>query len=122
MDERLKKIADNYGYSNQSRQLLQEMAELQVEVTAEKPDIGNIAEELADVMNMCKQIAYLLGVETAVEQIAELKAIRQIGRMERENREKELEELKETRRILEEWQKAMGIEEIRERMEKKGGK
>ncbi len=84
MDERLRKIADYYGYDNQSRQLIEEMAELTQAINKyyrkragkelvpependrelySSPEWSHITEEIADVYIMLEQIRYLLRVD-----------------------------------------------------------
>ena len=96
--ERLKTIADHYGYEEQSRQLIEEMAELMVAINkyarADKSDVvtakeyldiahlkTNIIEEIADVEVMLEQIIYLLDCKAAVQEIKELKIKRQLKRI-----------------------------------------
>lgn len=82
MDERLRKIADHYGYDNQSRQLIEEMAELTQAINKyyrkragkelvpendrelySSSEWSHITEEIADVYIMLEQIRYLLRVD-----------------------------------------------------------
>lgn len=98
-NEAIKKIADTYGYDAQSRQLIEEMAELMVAVNKyhralELYDIeyesafldirkDDIAEEIADVTIMLEQIKYLLNVsDTDINEIIEQKLNRQLERIE----------------------------------------
>ena len=97
-------IADYYGYEPQSRQLIEEMAELTValnkfwrctgrmESITGKPtsqffyaeeltEKENIIEEIADVEVMLAQIKYLLFCEDKVEEIKRKKINRQLQRM-----------------------------------------
>ena len=95
-------IATHYGYSSQSRQLIEEMAELMVAINkydrADKSDVitareclniehlqENIYEEIADVEIMVEQIKYLLRCNEEVDQIKERKIKRQLDRISREN-------------------------------------
>lgn len=97
MDERIKKIAEHYGYEPQSRQLIEEMAELTVAINKywrfrEKAKtmedlkestflVDNIAEEIADVEIMLEQIKNLTGLGLKVESIKEYKLTRQMMRI-----------------------------------------
>ena len=98
-NEAIKKIAKNYGYDAQSRQLIEEMAELTVALNkyyrvsiltpervnfAERIELGNIKEEIADVTIMIEQIKYLLQISgTDINQIIEQKLNRQLERIEK---------------------------------------
>lgn len=99
--EAIKKIADTYGFSEQSRQLSEECAELIVAVNKYHREIKKpshtpsdctdkqylslqIMEEIADVTIMIEQIKYLLQIsETDIEQIIEQKLNRQLERIEK---------------------------------------
>lgn len=92
--ENIKKIADTYGYEPQSRQCIEEMAELTQAInkfwrkcgngqpTEKEMDAcrKNLIEELADVQIMIWQMAYLLGVDTMPD--ITRKIDRQIKRIE----------------------------------------
>lgn len=94
-EQKIQYIADHYGYEPQSRQLIEEMAELTVALnkawrktfdTVDKipnmEDEERIEEEIADVEIMLSQIKYLLGVEEdELSRIAESKLDRQIERI-----------------------------------------
>ena len=94
-NEAIKKIADTYGYDAQSRQLIEEMAELTVALNkrwrAHKSDMrdmceymnltNDIIEEIADVEIMITQLKYLMNCEKEVEQIIEQKLNRQLERI-----------------------------------------
>ena len=93
-NEAIKKIADTYGYDAQSRQLIEEMAELTVAINkmwreGMKTDYfyselkkKDIAEEIADVTIMLEQIKYLLQIsDTDIDQIIEQKLNRQLERI-----------------------------------------
>lgn len=81
--EKLKVIADNYGYEAQARQLTEEMAELTVALNKEwrgnkgyMPCDDHVArqkiiEEIADVENVLEQLKYLIdcGSEVFLERI-----------------------------------------------------
>ena len=96
-------IAEHYGYDSQSRQLIEEMAELTVAINklwrAERfcdrknimdvkgfsyPEVKEIIEEIADVEIMLSQIKYLLDCNEEVEQEKERKILRQLERMKEE--------------------------------------
>lgn len=96
-------IANHYGYESQSRQLIEEMAELTVAINklwrVEKfcdrknimdvkgfsyPEVKEIIEEIADVEIMLSQIKYLLDCNNEVEQEKERKILRQLERMKEE--------------------------------------
>ena len=93
-------IANHYGYDSQSRQLIEEMAELTVAINklwrVEKfcdrknimdvkgfsyPEVKEIIGEIADVEIMLSQIKYLLGCKDEVEQEKERKILRQLERI-----------------------------------------
>lgn len=98
--EKIKRIADTYGYDAQSRQCIEEMAELTqainkfwrkdlkcgklttLEVPSGSPQELSIIEEIADVQIMLWQMAYLLNA--VVIPIIEQKLDRQLERIESE--------------------------------------
>lgn len=98
-NEAIKKIADTYGFSEQSRQLSEECAELIVAVNKYHREIKKpsytpsdcidkqylslqIMEEIADVTIMIEQIKYLLQIsDTDIDQIIEQKLNRQLERI-----------------------------------------
>jgi len=101
MDSRLKAIADHYDLEPQSRQLIEEMAELTVAINKhwralrkENMTVADclqlehledrIVEEIADVEIMLEQMKYLMRCEDSIEKVKELKIIRQIERIEKE--------------------------------------
>ena len=91
-NEAIKKIADTYGYDAQSRQLIEEMAEL-TQAINKAWRMGNdfdnllvqkrnIKEEIADVYIMLEQMKYLLNIsETDIETIINRKILRQLERI-----------------------------------------
>lgn len=102
--ESIKKIADTYGYEPQSRQCIEEMAELTqainkfwrkvlkcgnrdvvkydgVSFFPEEQD--NLVEEMADVQIMLWQLEYLLNADTSI--IIQQKLDRQIQRIKDKN-------------------------------------
>lgn len=103
MQNDIEKIAAHYGYEAQSRQLIEEMAELTQAINKlwrieGKPykDIydevsidvykDNLVEEIADVQIMLWQMLYLLGAQGKIEPIIERKIDRQLERIEEERR------------------------------------
>ena len=89
-EEKVKKIADYYGWNSQLRQLAEECSELSVEslhYIREGRGIERISEEMADVLIMIQQIIYLLKNDTEkLEKYADFKLDRQLGRIEREQK------------------------------------
>ena len=91
-NEAIKKIADTYGYDAQSRQLIEEMAEL-TQAINKAWRMGNdfdnllvqkrnIKEEIADVYIMLEQMKYLLNIyEDDIETIINRKILRQLERI-----------------------------------------
>lgn len=107
MEDKIKKIADHYGFAKQSRQLNEECAELIQAVNKyyrfheglvinddnltcisdNNMLIQNIVEEIADVEIMLNQMKYLLNINPqAVEQIKVKKIDRQFIRIEKEGK------------------------------------
>lgn len=97
MDDRIKTIADHYGYEAQSRQLIEEMAELTQALnkewrcangylTDESYDVlvNIIAEEAADVEIMLEQLKYLMHVADCVADAKDGKLKRQLERIKGE--------------------------------------
>lgn len=100
ISEELKKVADYYGYENQSNQLIEECAELIQALNKYRraggkgqsiPDyqktmvLESIIEEIADVEVMLDQIKYLLNIsEDDILAVKQAKTIRQRNRMQRE--------------------------------------
>lgn len=96
--EKMKWIADVYGYEAQSRQCIEEMAELTMDINKKwrKDKFGgndteiavaeaNILGEMADVIIMLWQLKYLLGFEgNKLEEAIGYKVNRQVARMEGE--------------------------------------
>lgn len=96
-DEKIAKIADYYGYNSQSRQLVEEMAELtsainhfwRKELQCGKldpsavnisPGYDHVLEELGDVVICVDQIIYLLNGEDEVREHMKDKLNRQMER------------------------------------------
>ena len=88
-EEKVKKIADHYGWNNQLKQLAEECSELSVEslhYIREGRGIERISEEIVDVLIMIQQIIYLLKNDTEkLEKYADFKLDRQLSRIEREH-------------------------------------
>ena len=89
-EEKVKKIADYYGWNSQLRQLAEECCELSVEALhylRERGGTERISEEIVDVLIMIQQIIYLLKNDTEkLEKYADFKLDRQLGRIEREQK------------------------------------
>ena len=98
-EEKIATIARFYGYEPQSRQCIEEMAELtqainklwrksQKAFSPKNPEMvqarGSVIEELADVQIMVWQMEQLLGAEREVDTEIEKKLDRQIARIEHE--------------------------------------
>lgn len=99
--QKIQKIATKYGYDAQSRQCIEEMAELtqainkfwrkqlkcgEIEFSKSIPlstEHMNLKEEIADVYIMLHQMMYLLGIER-IDKIVNEKLDRQMERIERE--------------------------------------
>lgn len=84
--QKIKTIADHYGYEDQSRMLQEECAELiqAVNKLARKPTretIKGLMEEIADVKIMLAQVEYLLDCSEGVDFMVVLKLDRQIERI-----------------------------------------
>ena len=97
--EKIRKIADYYGFAEQSRQLFEEMSELAVSINKYYREcnknlvtpndylnmqhcISNIEEEIADVTIMLEQMKYLLSIsDTDIEKIRNQKLVRQLERI-----------------------------------------
>ena len=98
-NEAIKKIADTYGYDAQSRQLIEEMAELTQAINKywrkqlscgafpypleeNSKEEKAIIEEIADVEICISQLKYLLCIkDTDIDQIIEQKLNRQLERI-----------------------------------------
>ena len=102
-EQKIQYIAEHYGYEPQSRQLIEEMAELTVAINklwrkheyySTSKELAeahyNILEEIADTLIMILQIKYLIGVrEGELSEIIEQKLDRQIERIKNETTRKE---------------------------------
>ena len=89
-EEKVKRIADYYGWNSQLRQLAEECCELSVEAlhyTRERGGTERISEEIVDVLIMIQQIIYLLKNDTEkLENYADFKLDRQLDRIKREQK------------------------------------
>ena len=89
-EEKVKRIADYYGWNNQLKQLAEECSELSVEslhYIRERGATERLSEEIVDVLIMIQQIIYLLRNDTEkLEKYADFKLDRQLGRIEREQK------------------------------------
>jgi len=95
----LQEIANKYGYDTQSRQLIEEMAELTqainkfwrkqldcgektiMDIPVGTPEENNIAEEIADVEICLEQMKYLLQCDMLVDKYINNKIDRQLKRI-----------------------------------------
>jgi NTP pyrophosphatase (non-canonical NTP hydrolase) len=98
-NEAIKKISENNGFDESSRQLFEEMAELTVAlnkyhritndmnyVYEHTKCIDSIKEEIADVYIMLEQMKYLLNIyEDDIETIINRKILRQLERINKQN-------------------------------------
>ena len=100
--EKIRVIADHYGYNTQSRQCIEEMAELTqsinklwreqlgcgkygvLDVPVYCEERRNIVEEIADVQIMLYQLGYLLDSRLEVSEMITKKLDRQLERIKRE--------------------------------------
>lgn len=96
--EKIKKIADRYGYDAQSRQCIEEMAELTQAINKWWRVCGNgqnteksiaecrenLIEEIADVQIMLWQVQYLLFMNKKVDLMITKKLDRQLERIKGE--------------------------------------
>ena len=87
-------IANHYGFESQSRQLIEEMAELTQAINKHwrnhfcKDTETKIVEEIADVEICLEQIKFLIGCGAKVEEKHCEKIIRQLKRISEENAER----------------------------------
>jgi NTP pyrophosphatase (non-canonical NTP hydrolase) len=94
MEEKLKKIINTYGVTNQLKYFQSEVYELTEAILWNEltlkitRDIEHVAEEIADVMVMLKQFQlYYCIKDEEIEEIMMFKIDRQIGRIEKECKE-----------------------------------
>lgn len=106
-EEKIRKIARRYGYEAQSRQCIEECAELTQAINKYwrkdlqcgkylynpwdgympegSEEYMNLVEEIADVQIMLDQMKFFLSARNDVEKIIDEKLDRQLARMEGEN-------------------------------------
>lgn len=77
-EEKIKLIANHYGYDHQVVKMYEELSELAVALTHK--DKENIIEEMGDVLNVVEQLAYLLDVTKEMEAMREKKLDRTIAK------------------------------------------
>ena len=84
-EEKLRTIANTYGPERQIRKLMEDCGELVAAAAKNDPDdcitTDHLAEEMADVRIMIKQVEYLLDIQEAVQEYIDKKTDRQIRRM-----------------------------------------
>lgn len=87
-EEKVKRIADYYGWNSQLKQLAEECYELSVEALhyiRERGETERISEEIVDVLIMIQQVIYLLRNDSEkLEKYAEFKLDRQLSRIRKE--------------------------------------
>ena len=93
LDERIKTIANHYGFEAQAEKSIEEMAELIVEIKHMKkgmvsPNFQKFVEELADVKIMIDQLYLLANYNGDVGNEIDRKLERQLKRIEKENEDK----------------------------------
>jgi hypothetical protein len=95
-NEKIKKIADTYGWNKQCQMAIEEMSELTKAICKRQRKLGDclftesaeideqtaIVEEIADVKIMVAQLEYLLSAEGDVDEVIEQKLDRQLKRIE----------------------------------------
>lgn len=99
MDKRIERIAEEYGYDAQSRQCIEEMAELTQAINKfwrkqlgcgktglegagfRNEEYRNLVEEIADVQIMLDQMKILLDCEESIHEVVEEKLNRQMERI-----------------------------------------
>ncbi len=90
-DQRLKDIAEYYGFTSQADMLTEEAAEFTVALNklrrGHADAYKHIKEEVADVLVIAYQLRHLLGTES-IDKIIEEKVERQLGRIREEKGEK----------------------------------
>lgn len=87
MDNRIKYIANHYGFTSQADMLIEESAEFIQAVSkfrrGNQSEYNHIKEELADIIVCAEQLKYLLGTSD-IENIMNAKLDRQLQRIEQE--------------------------------------
>ena len=91
VDERVKKISDHHGYGHQSRQCIEEMAELTQAINKvwryrkkrknKYKRLAHIYEEIADVEICLDHLKYLLNCHDEVQAMRDYKLNREIKRI-----------------------------------------
>lgn len=91
--KKVREIAAHYGIKSQEQVAIEECAELIQAITKSNrkkkspqeliANIEDIAGEIADVLIMCEQLAYLYGIGEVVKEQIEFKISRQLDRMEK---------------------------------------
>lgn len=83
MKEKLRKIADHYGYVKQLCQTMEECGELTVACNKylRSRDVSGLIEEIADVEIMTEQLKYLMNIGIYVNKAKENKIARQLERI-----------------------------------------
>lgn len=90
MDERIKTIAEHYGFEAQADKSIEEMAELIVEIKHMKKgkaseNFQNFVEELADVKIMIDQLYFMSNFDGDVSKEIDRKLDRQMKRIQTNN-------------------------------------
>lgn len=90
MDERIKTIAEHYGFEAQAEKSIEEMAELIVEIKHMKKGMAsenfqNFVEELADVKIMIDQLYFFANFDGDVSKEIGRKLDRQMKRIQTNN-------------------------------------
>lgn len=90
---KVREIAAHYGIKSQEQVAIEECAELIQAITKNNrgaqigseyvKKISDVAGEIADVLIMCEQLAYLYGIGELVKEQIDFKIARQLDRMEK---------------------------------------
>ena len=90
---KVREIAAHYGIKSQEQVAIEECAELIQAITKNNrgaqigseyvKKIADVAGEIADVLIMCEQLAYLYGIGELVKEQIDFKIARQLDRMEK---------------------------------------
>lgn len=90
---KVREIAAHYGIKSQEQVAIEECAELIQAITKNNrgaqigseyvKKIADVAGEIADVLIMCEQLAYLYGIGELVKEQIDFKIARQLNRMEK---------------------------------------
>lgn len=87
INERIKQIAEHYGFTSQANMLTEEAAEYMVALNkfrrGKSEAYEDIKEEVADVIVIASQLRYLLGA-AEIDKIMDSKIKRQLERIEAE--------------------------------------